>query len=619
MKKFFLFLLLMFFLFSSTFAALMKSIDGNTVKVEVIEIKDDNVKVKVFNQILTVQKENIMYISFDEKTTADYGVIVDDKIFSGKLTSYSSTTANIQMNIGEFILNDVSKLKFVNFLHPEVPDIQWFRKEQPQNFDITLGDNYTEIKGNIFEAKENQLFLNIPILGQGVLNLNVIKSISYPKYEFKEPYVLKLYNGYEFKYVNFLKKVNDYYFFDLGYGTLSLLNSSIFGFSGGMENPQEKYTYFILKNGMKFFGDITGSDENNLNVTSIFGEHKISKDSILTFAKIPTDKIMLVVSKDEVIYGDYKKENRKISFNPYNNGKIDIILINSSKENESIVATPLKNWELKTNVVNKSLALSNYNLMAYGNDKMVIIVSVGSNEGFGSYNHDTKVTSLAFDDESQLLYSGDEKGILNVYNLITKKVDYMFDFKSKITYLIAKNKVLYVALENGKLYTVTGVESKELADLKKEITKVSVNDRAIYVSMKDGTVSKIDKFNGKNIWNVKFDGSVTDILLLKNDKYLIASQLNGKISILNIEDGNILTSFQSFEGVYNISPSLLKKYFIVSGKKGKVEIWNSTNLNKVSEFNLGNDISYVLVDNTGDVIFLLNNNSIISMKLFDYK
>lgn len=618
MKKIFTLFLLSIILYSFSFAALMKSIDGNTVKVEVIEIKDDTVKVKLFNQILNVQESNIMYISFDEKTTADYGVIVDDKIFSGKLTSYSSTTANIQMNIGELILNDVSKLKFVNFANPDVPNIEWFRKEQPQNFDITLGDNYTEIKGNIFEAKENQLFLNIPVLGQGVLDLNVIKSISYPKYEFKNPYTLRLYNGYEFKYKSFLKKVNDYYFFDLGYGTLSLLNSSIFGFSGGMENPEKKYTYFILKNGMKFFGNITGSDDKNIEITSIFGDHKIDKESVLTYAKLPADDIMLVVSKDEVLYGKYKKEDRKISFDPYNNGKIDMIIINSTKENETILSTPLKNWELKTNIINKSLALSNYNLMAYGNDKMVIIVSAVTNEGFGNYSHESKITSLAFDDDSQLLYSGDEKGILNVYNLTTKKIDYMFDFKSGITYLTTKNKVLYVALENGQLYTVTGTESKLLADLKEQITKISVNDRAIYVSMKNGNITKIDKFNGKIIWNTKFDGEITDLLLLKNDKYLIASQLTGKISIINIDDGSILTSFQSFDGVYNVSPSLLKKYFIVSGKNGKVEVWNSTNLNKVFEFNMEKDINYALVDSTGDIIFLLANNSVVSMKLFEY-
>ncbi|KLO22111.1 hypothetical protein X275_07175 [Marinitoga sp. 1197] len=618
MKKVVISLLFIIFFYSFSFAALMKSVDGNTVKVEVLEIKDGNIKVKLFNQIYTVQESNVLYISFDEKTTADYGIIIDDKVFSGKLTSYASTTANIQMNIGEFILNDVSKLKFVNFANSEVPDIKWFREKQPQNFDITLGDDYTEIKGNIFEAKENQLFLNIPILGQGVLDLSVIKSISYPKYDFKEPYILKLYNGYEFKYVNFLKKVNDYYFFDLGYGTLSLFNSSIFGFSGGMKTPTTKYTYFILKNGMKFFGDITGSDEENLNVTSIFGEHKISKSSVLTYAKIPDEKIMLVVSKDEILYGNYERENRKISLNPENIGKIDIILVNSNKEKESIVSTPMKNWELKTNVINKSLALSKYNLLAYGNDKMVMIVSAVNNEGFGNYNHDSKVTALSFDDESQLLYSGDEKGILNVYNLITKKIDYMFDFKSKITYLISKNNILYVALENGKLYTITGVESKLLIDMNDEITRVSVNDRAIYISMKNGKISKIDKFNGKTIWNMKFDNSITDILLLKNDKYLVAAQYNGKISILNIENGNVLTSFQSFEGVYSILPSLLKNYFIVSGKNGEIEVWNSINLNKVSKFNIGKDIIYTLLDSTGDVIFLLKNNSVVSMKIFEY-
>ncbi|SHE33327.1 hypothetical protein SAMN02745164_00234 [Marinitoga hydrogenitolerans DSM 16785] len=617
MKKFFI-LVLLIFLFSYSFGALMKSVDGNTVKVEVIEIKDGNITVKLFNQIYTVQESNVLYISFDEKTTSDYGVIIDDKIFSGKLTSYASTTANIQMNIGEFILNDVSKLKFVNFANPNVPNIKWFREEQPQNFEISLGDNYTEIKGNIFEAKENQLFLNIPILGQGVLNLNVIKSISYPRYEFKEPYILKLFNGYTFKYVNFLKKVNDYYFFDLGYGTLSLFNSSIFGFSGGMENPKTKYTYFILKNGMKFFGDITGSDDSNLEVSSIFGDHKISKDSILTYAKIPEGNVMLVLSKDEILYGDYSKENRKISFNPYNNGKIDMILVNTNKEKESLVSTLTENWNLKTNIINKSLALSSYNLMAYGNDKMVIIVSAVNNKGFDNYSHDAKITALTFDDDNQLLYSGDEKGVLNVYNLINKKIDYMFDFKSKITYLISKNKVLYVALQNGELYTITGTESKLLANLKDEITKISVNDRAIYISTKDGTISKIDKFNGDIIWNVNFEATITDILLLKNDKYLIASQFNGKILILNIENGNILTSFQSFEGVYNVSPSLLKNYFIISGKNGKVEIWNSVNLNKLSTFNLGTDIIYALVDSTGDIIFLLSNNSIISMKLFEY-
>ncbi|OQY10892.1 MAG: hypothetical protein B6I29_00465 [Marinitoga sp. 4572_148] len=618
MKRIFISFLLLLFLFSISFGALMKSVDGNTVNVDIIEIKDGNITVKLFNQVYTVQQNNVLYISFDEKTTADYGVIIDDKIFSGKLTYYASNTANVQMNIGEFILNDVSKLKFVNFANPNVPNIEWFREEQPQNFEITLGDDYTEIKGNIFEAKENQLFLNIPILGQGVLTLNVIKSISYPKAEFEEPYILKLYNGYKFKYVNFLKKVNDYYFFDLGYGTLSLFNSSIFGFSGGMEKPQTKYTYFILKNGMKFFGDITGSDENNLNVTSIFGDHKIPKDSVLTYSKLPEENIMLVISNDEILFGNYTKENRKISFNPYNNGNIDLITVNNNKEKETVLASPAENWNLKTNIINKSLALSNYNLLAYGNEKMVIIVSDITNEGFDTYNHDSNITALVFDDENQILYSGDEKGILNVYNLTTKKIDYMFDFKNKITYLTTKSKVLYVALQNGELHIITGVEDKLLAKFKDEITKISVNERAIYVSLKNGTVSKIDKFNGNIIWNKNFDGSITDLLLLKNDKYLIASQINGKIYILSIDDGKIITSFQSFNGVYDVSTSLLKKYFIVSGKNGKMEIWNSTNLNKVSEFELGKDISHVVVDNTGDIICLLANSSIVSLKLFEY-
>ncbi|GAB6188642.1 hypothetical protein JCM30566_03810 [Marinitoga arctica] len=618
MKRVFLFVLLTFFLFSISFSALMKSVDGNTVRVDIIEIKDGNITVKLFNQIYTVQENNVLYISFDEKTTADYGVIIDDKLFSGKLTSYASNTANIQMNIGEFILKDVSKLKFVNFSNPNVPNITWFREKQPQNLEIALGDDYTEIKGNIFEAKDNQLFLNIPILGQGVLNLNVIKSISYPKFEFKEPYTLRLFNGYEFKYVNFLKKVNDYYFFDLGYGTLSLFNSSIFGFSGGMENPETKYTYFILKNGMKFFGDITGSDENNLNVSSIFGDHKITKDSILTYAKVPEGNIMLVVSNDEILFGDYTKENRKISFSPYNNGNIDLITINNNKEKESILSSPTENWSLKSNVINKSIALSNYNLISYGNNKMVIIVSSITKEVYDTYNHDSNITALAFDDENQLLYSGDENGILNVYNLITKKIDYIFDFKNTIKYLISKNKVLYVALQNGELHAITGVEDKLITKLEDEITKISVNDRAIYVSLKDGKVLKIDKFNGNIIWDKTFDSSITDILLLKNDKYLIASQIDGKIYILNIANGDTITSFQSFNGVYNISVSLLEKYFIISGKNGKIEIWNSGNLNKLSEVELGKDILYSLVDNTGDVIFLLKNYSIKSLKLFEY-
>ncbi|NUU94929.1 hypothetical protein XO10_01225 [Marinitoga sp. 1135] len=617
MKKFFVLFLTMLFM-GMGYGALLKSVDGNTVTTEIIEIKDGVVKMKVFNQIMTVMLDNVLYISFDEKTTSDYGVIVDDKIFEGKLTSYASGTANIQMNIGELILNDVSKLKFVNVAHPEVPDVEWTRKEQPTNFEITLGDNYTEIKGNIFEAKDNQLFLNIPVLGQGALDLSVIKSISYPKYEFKKPYTLKLYNGYEFKYEKLIKKVNDYYFFDVGYGTLSLLNNAIYGFSGGMEKPESKYTYFVLQNGMKFFGDITGSDEANINVTSIFGEHTISKDSILTYAKIPDENTMVVLSKDGILYGNYTKENRKISFKPQNKSDIDLIDVVSEKTTENVLKNPEINWDLKSNVIGKAIALSKYNLLAYGNDKMVMIVSDITNEGFDSYNHDNKITALAFDDEDQLLYSGDEKGILNVYNLTTKKIDYTFNFKNGITYLTAKNKMVYVALKNGNLYVITGTEKKLLVDLKEEITKVSVNDRAIYISTLDGMVSKIDKFNGKLIWKVKFNNTITDILLLKNDKYLIAAEFDGKISIINIEDGNVLTSFKSFEGVYNVSPSLLKKYFIVSGKGGNVEIWNSVNLNKVYSFNLKYDIKYALVDKTGDVIFLLGKDSVKSMKIFQY-
>jgi WD40 repeat protein len=604
-------------LFTLSFGAIMKSVDGNTVTVQILEIKDGNITVKLFNQIYTVQQSNVLYISFDEKTTSDYGVIIDDKLFSGTLTSYASNTANIQMDIGEIILKDVSKLKFVNFSKPNVPDIKWVRDTQPQDFEISLGDNYTEIKGNIFEAKENQLFLNIPVLGQGAISLDIIKSISYPKYEFKEPYTLKLVNGYEFKYENFLKKVNDYYFFDLGYGTISLINSSIYGFSGGMKKPDTKDTYFILKNGMKFFGEIKSNVNEQVEISSIFGDHKITKDSILTYAKIPSDNTMLVVSKDEVLYGDYTLENRKVAFNPYNNGKIDLIILNNNKEKESLT-NAIENWRLESKIINKSLAISNYNLVAYGNDKMVILISIPSKEGFSSYNHDFKVTSMTFDDESQLLYSGDEKGIVNVFNLTTKNVDYMFDFKSKVNYITAKNKIVYVALENGELYTITGVESKLLAKFDKGITKINVNDRAIYVSLIDGKVIKIDKFDGKVIWNVGFDGKVSDLILLKNDKYLIVSQEKGTISIIDIENGNVLTSFKSFEGVYEISSSQLKNYFIVSGKGGNVEIWNSTNLNKVSSFNLGSDIVYSLVDSTGDVLFVLENKAVVSMKLFEY-
>lgn len=164
-----------------------------------------------------------------------------------------------------------------------------------------------------------------------------------------------------------------------------------------------------------------------------------------------------------------------------------------------------------------------------------------------------------------------------------------------------------------KIYdAVTGNETKKqpfekwvdksffLPDNKSVISKGDVNNYDIYLW---------DTENGKNIWTANLSGTITNMILTPDGKYLAATTFDGRCELVNVETGSILSTLRCEKGGYDggytsISCSTDSKYLLLENKvTGNFENYNISegrfsNLIAKYSFKLLNDDKFRFVDFT---------------------
>jgi len=332
-----------------------------------------------------------------------------------------------------------------------------------------------------------------------------------------------------------------------------------------------------------------------------FNSHKYKYISSFSINK--NDRYIISAQESFLNLWDIKKKKLVYYINNENERVNHIAL---SQDGKYIVASLGKNkikiWDRETRK-----ELNNFSLKNKGIDMLILAeyvvisknsqyIAVPLNDGqvwlwdkklnketyfFGDDDKVGSQWSVAITEDNKYLISGSNKGIIQIWDVKSKKRLESFQIDSKLP-------ISTIAISNDSKYLVTSIDNigVVLWDFKKR--------KRIYT------------------FKIKKEESLWSTAISSNNRYIISSFYENTSATL--WDIQTKKEIFTFENVISVAFTQDSNFVILGTKYGKIKIWNIEKEEFIQEFIVGNDETWIIIDNEKNKLYRGDNGTLLYKK-----
>ncbi|HOO75751.1 MAG TPA: hypothetical protein PLS66_10685 [Tepiditoga sp.] len=593
-KKNFIFIIFIIFIFTTGFTAIIKATDGNTLKVNVLEIKDGKAVIKGFFDEITVTLDNLSYISFDENTSDKEGIVISDYNLSGYIKEYNSETnqATVVTTSGDFMITDLNVIKYWNIRQNTIKD-ELKRTFNNKKFEFYIGEN-TFYSGDLMKISDKNVYINVENLGEEKFSIDYLTTLHRDKKNELPPNSILTSKGLLLKY-NDLNYENDKLVAKLDFGDFSTNIKSVESISGNSKQVDNLDYYFVLKNNIRFYAKILEFSDQNIKIKTFFNEHTLKLSDISYFSKVPKNNDYILVTNNKIMYGEYSEDKDSYILKNENQSQVKNVKIISKDRNEILK-------DSFENLYNISLSSEKNNSLLKDKNLYIFIKNAVKIFDSDNMNLKTQIESPVFN-PAGIIMDGENYIIYNsLGEIYFSKDNSKYDISENIAGDINLADKKYIYTREGKVYNLkekSDTTLKTVYDFKEKIYKFN---GTYYLNTKN----QIKDIQGNTI--VSFENNVKDFSEDKNVFYAIDDNNLYKYNMNTNQKETIKTD----KKIYFIKQST--DYIMISAEK---ELYFISKNTLETENSITTEESILTFSFEEDKIYISTKDGINVVKIFE--
>ncbi|KAJ3664307.1 hypothetical protein Zmor_008489 [Zophobas morio] len=235
----------------------------------------------------------------------------------------------------------------------------------------------------------------------------------------------------------------------------------------------------------------------------------------------------------------------------------------------------------------RCVAISGQYLASGGADDRIFIYDLKTRkQHFTLTNHNSTVNCLEFTDNHSHLISGSADGVLAIVRVGNWQLEKVWEKAHKGAAILdvavhSSGKLALTLGADCSLCTWNLVKGRQayVINLRSKCKDARSLEKILWAP--DGV--RFVLYGGKytEVWSVESGGFLTQIghkekvtaCLWMDDEMLLVGHENGEISVLNIEEGKVISSFQAHDSRVK-SVGLFKKRIVSVSSNGEIKVWN---------------------------------------------